>query len=100
MESVLSHYIIGKVSELADVIPPEVVLIPIVAPESMSDELPDRYAKVSDYYHEALQVENFESFLLLLDKITAECGLSIIDDQTVIAAILNRYRVDADLPPL
>lgn len=102
MASMLKSYIIGKAATLcADAATPGVEpIVPIVATDFTIEQLPDRLSPVLKYKEDALQATDFESFLTLLDRVMVECGLIPVEDQTVVAAILNHFRLNAGLAPL
>ena len=48
----------------------------------------------------AVEIEDFESWMLFLDKVASELKLNPASDFPKIASVLNRYRVDEGKEPL
>jgi hypothetical protein len=61
---------------------------------------PDLYEKILPYKSISLEVISYEEFISLLDRISNELGLPLMEYQTPIAGILNAYRIQESLEPI
>jgi len=100
--SLYKTYIYAKVQEAVDELkdPLKEPFEPALAPESapvFSDEI---MRKLDLYKDKAISVNDFESWMALLEKVATETGLNPATDFEKIASVLNRYRRDVNLEPL
>lgn len=91
-------YIVAKVQEAIDTL--TAPTDPSVAPES-SPVFPDEVMhKLEGYKDKAIGVNDFESFMALLEIVTTDLRLNPSSDFEKIASVLNRYRRENNLEPL
>lgn len=79
---------------------PGEVLQPLVAPQSAPVFPEDVMRRISFYNDMALNVEDFESWMNLLEHVANETGLSVATDLEKIASVLNRFRMENGKEPL
>jgi len=73
---------------------------PVVIPDTVP-VFPDETMRRLRFYKDmALIIEDFESWMMFLEKIANELGLNPASDFPKIAGVLNRYRLDEGKEPL
>jgi len=99
-------YIISQVQKALDqnMLAPETIPKnlgdPLIIPESVPVFSTEIMLKLQLYKDMAIAVEDFETWMCFLERITTELNLNPSTDFPKIAGVLNRYRVDAGKDPL
>ena len=95
----LRSYIIGAAQDALSVeeTPQEQVGAPVVAPTDVSPFADEVLRQIEFHKDKALNVQDFEGFMGLLDVLVAELNLDPIKGRTDLAGVLNRYRKGANL---
>ena len=86
--------------KLMEILGPEEVGSPSVAPQDAAIFSDDMMKRLEAYADKAIVIPDFEAWMDFLEIVANELGLDPISDIEKLASVLNNYRVEQNLEPL